>query len=144
MPWRARAGRVWMPPTRQPDYRRLLTFRTSLRRFERWSEDQARSAGLTPAQHQLLLVSKGHDDERGPTVGQVAEYLMLQHHSAVGLIDRAEAAGFVVRVKDDRDARGMRVRLTHAGDEVLAQLTRLHLEEIRRLAPIVQSLSDGA
>ena len=48
------------------------------------------------------------------------------------------------RVKDDRDARGMRVRLTHAGDEVLAQLTRLHLEEIRRLAPIVQSLSDGA
>jgi len=133
-----------MLPTRQPDYRRLLTFRTSLRRFERWSENQARSAGLTPAQHQLLLVSKGHDDEGGPTVGQVAEYLMLQHHSAVGLIDRAEAAGFVVRVQDDRDARGMRVRLTHAGDEVLAQLTRLHLEEIRRLAPIVQSLSDGA
>ena len=32
------------------DYRRLLELRTGLRRFVRWSEQQARNAGITPAQ----------------------------------------------------------------------------------------------
>ena len=74
------------------DYEDLLTLRTGLRRFLRWSEQQAEAAGLTPAQHQLLLTIRGHPDRRGPTVGEVADYLLLRHHSAVGLVDRAVAA----------------------------------------------------
>src|SRR5580658_11090764 len=42
------------------DYENLLAFRSSLRRFLHWSETQARGAGLTPAQHQLMLAVKGH------------------------------------------------------------------------------------
>ena len=42
------------------DYEDLLTLRTGLRRFLRWSEQQAEEAGLTPAQHQLLLAVRGH------------------------------------------------------------------------------------
>jgi hypothetical protein len=38
-------------------YAKLLALRTGLRRFERWSEQQAPDTGLTPAQHQLLLPS---------------------------------------------------------------------------------------
>ena len=41
------------------DYENLLAFRTSLRRFLHWSETKARDAGLTPAQHQLMLAIKG-------------------------------------------------------------------------------------
>jgi len=37
------------------DYQQLLEFRDGLRRFLHWSEQQATGAGLTPAQHQLLL-----------------------------------------------------------------------------------------
>ena len=48
------------------DYEDLLTLRTGLRRFLRWSEQQAEEAGLTPAQHQLLLAIRGHTDRRGP------------------------------------------------------------------------------
>ena len=81
------------PSPTDEDYRRLLELRTGLRRFLRWSEQHAEAAGLTPAQHQLLLAIRGHDDPRGPTVGDVAGYLMLRHHSAVGLVDRAEKAG---------------------------------------------------
>ena len=58
-------------------YARLLALRTGLRHFERWSESQARAAGLTPAQHQLLLAIRGHGDPRGPTIGEVADYLLL-------------------------------------------------------------------
>ena len=87
----------------EDDYRTLLEFRTELRRFLHWSEQQAREAGLSPAQHQLLLAVRGYPDPKGPTVNEVAEHLVLRQNSAVELIDRAEAAGYVTRVPDPSD-----------------------------------------
>lgn len=127
----------------EEDYRRLLDLRTGLRRFLHWSEQQAGGAGITGAQHQLLLAIRGLAGERGPTVGEVAEVLLLRHHSAVGLIDRAEAAGLVRRQADPEDHRVARLRLTARGSRRLEQLAALHLEELRRLAPRFQSLWDG-
>ena len=124
-------------------YRRLLALRAGLRRFEHWSEAQARAAGLTPAQHQLLLAVRGHDDPRGPKVGDVAEQLLLRHHSAVGLVDRAEAAGLLRRVRDDDDHRVVRLQLTPSGAERLATLSALHVEELRRLARQLPDLWEG-
>ncbi|HVX23581.1 MAG TPA: DUF488 family protein [Acidimicrobiales bacterium] len=115
-------------------YARLLALRTGLRRFERWSEQQARAAGLTPAQHQLLLAIRGHDDPRGPTIGEVADYLLLRHHSIVGLVDRADATGLVTRTRSEEDHRVVRLHLTEAGAERLEALSALHLEELERLA----------
>lgn len=115
-------------------YTRLLTFRTRLRRFERWSADQAQAAGLTPAQHQLLLAVRGHSDSRGPTVGDIAEYLLLRHHSAGELIQRAEAAGLVTRVRDSVDQRVIRLQLTATAAQCLQSLTELHLEELQRFS----------
>ena len=115
-------------------YARLLALRTGLRRFQQWSEQQARSAGLTPAQHQLLLAVRGHGDERGPTIGELADYLLVRHHSVVGLVDRAEAAGLVVRERGLDDHRLVRVLLTDLGAERLETLSALHLEEIERLS----------
>lgn len=115
-------------------YARLLALRTGLRHFERWSEQQAQAAGLTPAQHQLLLAIRGHGDPRGPTIGEVADYLLLRHHSTVGLVDRADAAGLVTRTRDPEDHRVVRLQLTKAGAERLEALSALHLEELERLA----------
>lgn len=125
------------------DYRRLLQFRTGLRRFLHWSAQEAESVGLTPAQHQLLLAIRGHDDSRGPTIGDVAAYLFLRHHSAVGLVDRAESAGLVERTEDQDDRRVVRLRVTEKGQGVLAALARVHMEELRRLAPEMRALWTG-
>ena len=125
------------------EYRRLLQFRIGLRRFLHWSEEQAERAGLTPAQHQLLLAIRGHEGESGPTIGDVAGYLLLRHHSAVGLVDRAEKAGLVQRHEDRGDRRVVRLRLTPLGDDMLQQLSAAHLEEIQRLTPRIQELSQG-
>ena len=125
------------------DYRRLLQFRTGLRRFLHWSEEQAERAGLTPAQHQLLLAVRGHDGDLGPTIGDVAGYLMLRHHSAVGLVDRAVKAGLVERQEDAGDRRIVRLRLTSLGERTLQQLSAAHLEEIKRLAPRIRDLTQG-
>jgi DNA-binding MarR family transcriptional regulator len=125
------------------DYESLLAFRTGLRRFLHWSEQQARDAGLTPAQHQLLLAVKGHPGTQPPTVGDLAEYLLLRHHSTVELIDRAEAGGLVERWRDPDDARVIRVRLTAAAETRLSQLSGTHLAELRRLAPMLTHLVTG-
>ena len=119
------------PRLTDDDFRELLRFRDALRRFQRWSEAAARAAGLTPAQHQLLLAVRGHDGD--PTIGDVAEHLMLRHHSAVELVDRAERAGLLHRRTDPDDRRVVHLELTADGEAHLAALAAAHLTELRRL-----------
>ena len=121
-------------PLSDATYARLLALRSGLRHFERWSAQQARAAGLTPAHHQLLLAIRGHGDPEGPTIGEVADYLLLRHHSAVGLIDRAESAGLVSRTRSEDDHRVVRLTLADEGARRLEALSALHLEELHRLA----------
>jgi DNA-binding MarR family transcriptional regulator len=125
------------------EYQRLLELRTGLRRFMHWSEERAEVAGLTGSQHQLLLVIRGHADPRGPTVGEVASYLVLRHHSAVGLVDRAARAGLVERLPDEEDHRVVRLGLSARGAEILLELSAQHLEELERLAPRMRALWAG-
>lgn len=123
------------------DYRRLLDVRDGLRRFLRWSEDQARAAGLTPAQHQLLLAVRGHGSP--PTIGEVADHLLLRHHSAVELVDRAEQGGLVRRRPDPEDHRVVRLELTARGARQLAAVAAPHREEVRRLADELRPVLEG-
>lgn len=120
------------------DFARLLGFRSGLRRFLHWSEQQAKAAGLTGAQYQLLLAIRGHGD--APSVGDVAQDLLLRHHSAVELVDRAERAGLVRRVADASDQRVVRLALTATGEASLAELAAAHLEELSRLRPSFEGL----
>lgn len=123
------------------DYRRLLEFRTGLRRFLHWSEEQAAARGVSPAQHQLLLAIRGHAGD--PTIKDLAHSLVLRHHSVVGLVDRAEAAGFVRRHPDHEDARAVRVQLTPRGNRCLEALAASHLAELERLVPRLARLWSG-
>jgi DNA-binding MarR family transcriptional regulator len=128
------------------DYQRLLRLRTNLRQYLHWSEEQAKAAGLTPAHHQLLLAIRGHDDPRGPTISDVAGYLLLRHHSAVELAQRAGALGLIRRVEDPEDRRVVRLVLTDEGAAALERLASLHLEELKRLAsglrPLLPDLTE--
>ena len=54
------------------EYQNLLAFRIGLRRFQHWSQNQARMVGLTPVQHQLLLAIKGHRGQTSPAIGDLA------------------------------------------------------------------------
>lgn len=131
-----------MRPT-DADYARLLSLRTRLRHFERWSAQQAKAAGLTPAQHQLLLAVRGHRDPAGPTIGEVADYLLLQHHSTVGLVNRAESVGLVTRTRDKDDHRVVRLHLTRTGAKRLESLSALHLQELGRLSLDLPAAAEG-
>lgn len=130
-------------PLSDADYRRLLEFRTGLRRFERWSQERAAEVDLTPAHHQLILAIRGHPDDRGPTIGDVADYLQLRHHSVVGLVDRAAAAGLVGRIDDPADARVVRLSLTPMARRRIESLAAAHVEELSRLVPELRAMWDG-
>jgi len=128
------------------DYSRLLTVRSGLRRFERWSAEQAAAHGITPGQHQLLLAIRGHagpDADAGPTIRQVSDHLLIRHHSAVELIDRCERAGLIERSRDAVDHRMVRLKLSVKGDQLLADLSGAHLEELARLTPLFEEMLDA-
>ena len=134
------AARVRRRVTKEPDYRQLAALRAGLRGYLAWAEQQASEQGLTPAQVQLALVVRAHPDPDGPTVTDLAEALLLRHHSVVGLVDRAEHAGLVTRVRDDVRLSRVHVRLTPEGADRLATLSARHAqwlaehgEEIGRL-----------
>lgn len=126
------------------DYQRLLGFRTGLRAFLKWSSDQAARAGLAPTQHQLLLAIRGHEDRsRGPTIGEVAQYLLIKPHTAAELANRAEATGLVQRNTDPDDGRLVRLRLTIRAARILESITEATLEELNRLEPRLRPIWQG-
>ena len=125
---------------RDRDYQRLLAIRTRLRQFEHWSAQQAGEQGLTGAQHQLLLAIRGHVGPDGPTIRDVADYLMIRHNTAVELVDRVQGLGLITRRRDADDHRVVRLRLSSAGLRTLESLSALHIEELARLADVIDAV----
>jgi DNA-binding MarR family transcriptional regulator len=119
-------------PLTDEQYRSLAQFRRALRVFMRFSEVSARAAGITPAQHQLLLAVRGWPSNDPPTIGELAEGLQLKPHSTLELARRAEGAGLTRLSEDRNDRRQKLVRLTTKGERKLAELSLLHRDELRR------------
>ncbi len=123
------------------DYVALADFRNALRKFLDFSQAAARAAGLTPQQHQALLAIKGFAGGDEVTVGDLADRLLLRHHSVVELVDRLGRLGLVKRKTDPRDRRRVRVFLTAKAERILSGLSTAHLAEIRQLGPYLAALN---
>jgi DNA-binding MarR family transcriptional regulator len=117
------------------EYRALADFRYQIRRFLHFSEQAAGNEGLEPQQHQMMLAIRGLETAEAPTVGQLAAYMLVRHHSAVGLIDRLEKRGLAERERSTDDRRRARVTLTNEGAAVLERLAGGHRAEMANLAP---------
>jgi len=124
----------------QADYETLSDLRYLIRRFAAFSEAEARSAGLTPRQHQALLAIRGFPGSAPATIGNLAERLSLRPHSAVGLVDRLVSKGLLRRHVDRADRRRVRLGLTRRSQALLAGLSLAHRDELRRLAPLLRGL----
>ncbi|HYT39504.1 MAG TPA: helix-turn-helix domain-containing protein [Acidimicrobiia bacterium] len=132
-----------MPPLSDEQFARILEFRVALRRFGRFSEEQAAKLDMTAAQYQLLLAIRGHGGPPAPTIADVARRLMIRHHSAVGLVDRTRDLGLVERRRDDDDHRLARLALTPLGHERVNALALAHLKELRNLAEVLGALLEA-
>jgi DNA-binding MarR family transcriptional regulator len=115
------------------DYQRLAEFRFLLRQFLEFSAQAARARGLTPPQHQALLVIRALTVSGKATVAEVARRLISRHHSTVELVDRLAALGLVRRRVDRDDRRRVTLLLTAKATRILERLSATHLEELRRV-----------
>jgi len=76
-------------------YRAIYGVLQLIQLIGRSDTDLAIEVGAAPRGGGALLAIRGHGDPRGPTIGEVADYLLLRHRSTVGLVDRADIAGLV-------------------------------------------------
>lgn len=117
------------------DYQALAEFRYQIRKFLHFSDAAIEGAGLERAQYQLMLTIKGMPDGGRPRIRDVAERMLIQHHSAVELIDRLEDGGYVRRERGQDDRREVMLALTAKGERVLGQLALHHHEALQKAAP---------
>ena len=116
----------------QGNYEALAAFRFELRRFLQFSEEMARSLGLTPQQHQALLAIRAAAGQE-MSIGVLAEQLFIQPHSASELADRLVALGLLARETAEDDRRRVRLRLTPAAEDRLSRMTTVHRDEVVRM-----------
>lgn len=122
-------------------YRALARFRHELRRFLSFSEAAAGAVGLPAQQHQALLAIAGHDGPGRPTVGHLADRLVVASHTAAELTSRMAEAGLVVKSHPPADRRRTELELTAKAETLLAGLTEAHLRELGQLeAALTQAL----
>lgn len=116
-------------------YAAIAAFRFQLRRFLVFSEAAALAAGIPPQQHQALLSVAGHVASEPPTVGTIAEQLLVAPHTAAELVSRMVEAGLLTKTRGTQDKRRMELTLTPKAEILLSQLTAAHLEELRTMEP---------
>ncbi|MGB2669100.1 MAG: MarR family transcriptional regulator [Candidatus Acidiferrum sp.] len=116
---------------REAEYGALAELRCRIRQFLRGSDQAAEAAGLEPQQYQMLLAIRGLPDPNEASIRRLAERLFLRHHSAVGLIDRLAARGFVRRKPSVRDHRQLCVVLLPRGQRALERVVHERLHELR-------------
>lgn len=122
----------WVKPAKLAE---LAEFRYQLRRFLNFSEVASEAAGISAQQYQLLQVIAAMPTGQECSISYVAGRMVVRHHSAVELVDRAEKAGLVKRVADESDHRRSLVEITPKGMEVVSQLVAKHLIEVETTGP---------
>ena len=124
------------------DVARVAEFRAALRRFLRRSERIARSSGLTPQRHLLLLMIKGAPDgsERS-TVTDLAKRLQLAQSTVTELVARCEQAGLVEREGAPHDQRVSYIRVTDEGSQRLAAVARAAAHDREQLLALIRTLA---
>jgi DNA-binding MarR family transcriptional regulator len=123
------------PAVDDADYARLAALRAGVRGYLAWAEQCANEHGLTPAQVQLALAVRASGDPNGPTLTELAQTLLLRHHSVVGLVDRAEQAGLVQRIRDDVQLSRVHVQLTPDGTQLFEAISAQHLRWLAEFGP---------
>jgi DNA-binding MarR family transcriptional regulator len=109
--------RIWL---------RLLTCATQIEKIVK--AKLRREFGTSLARFDVLAQLDRFPD--GLTMSDVSRHLMVSNGAITGLVDKLEAAGWVVREDQTQDKRRVVVRLTPAGRAQFRRMARRHEEWI--------------
>ena len=142
--WGARTAARGDDPAELVDYQQAASLRAAIRLFLRRGENVARSAGLTPQRHLLLLMIKGAPDgsERA-TITELVERLQLRQNTVTELVMRAEEAGLIMREPAPTDRRSVHLRLSAEGERRLAQTVTALRGDREHLVHVIAKQENG-
>jgi DNA-binding MarR family transcriptional regulator len=122
------------------DYETIARFRYEVRTFLAFSEIEANRSGLTSQQYQALMAIRGFSIRTSVSIGDLARYMLIRHHTAVELVDRMVRLKIINRTTDPSDRRRVLLELTTAGERRLRRLYQIHVHELRTMGPTLTKM----
>ena len=122
------------------DYETIARFRYELRQFLAFSEIEANRSGLTAQQYQALMAIRGFSIREPVSIGDLARYMLVRHHTAVELVDRMVRLKIISRRTDPSDGRRVLLELTAEGERRLRRLYQIHVHELRSMGPTLTKM----
>src|SRR6266446_4097630 len=107
-------------PFESPQEEALLSIMRTSDRLQIRSARLLREHGLTPSQYNILRILRG--EGKSLPILEIASRTVAVVPGITGLIDRLEQAGFVNRVRCEKDRRVIYVALADRGTTILATL----------------------
>lgn len=118
---------------------RMSQMRWQVRRFLRFGEDAAKSAGVTALQYYMMLHTQGFPGRTWASIGELAQRLQTAPHGVVALVSRCEQLGLVVRRDNADDGRMVEVHLTAKGRRVVDKVARMNQAQLDTLAAVIDA-----
>ena len=113
--------------------------------FVAFADENAKKAGLTSQQFQVLLAIKGFSRQKPMFVGELAKLMLIKHHTTVELVDRMAKLELLRRTVDANDNRRVLVTLTKKGLRLLEKVASVNFRHLgsssRTLSRISKILS---
>src|SRR6266404_144544 len=125
-------------PFESPQEEALLSIVRTSDRLQIRSARLLREHGLTPSQYNILRILRG--EGKPLPILEIAGRMIAVVPGITGLIDRLEQAGFVNRVRCEKDRRVIYVALTHQALNTLAALDEpLAAQNEELMSPLSQA-----
>ncbi len=131
-------------PLSERNFRALGEFRHQIRRFVAERAHAARAAGIDPQQYQVLLILKAWNKDEPPSIGAIADSMLLRHHTVVELLDRMAAKRFIRRQRSRSDRRVVSIAIQPRGEAILKTLAISNRQELAgSLRELLQALESA-
>lgn len=93
--------------------------------------------GLTSGRFHLLMLLKRQEPVHALSPSELAKRTGVTRGTMTQFIDAIEKDGFVKRVEDPKDRRGMLVQLTEAGEARLKEVLPTHIERMQHYTRVL-------
>ncbi len=95
--------------------------------------------GLTSGRFHLLMLLKRQEPVHALSPSDLAKKTGVTRGTMTQFIDAIEKDGFVKRVEDPKDRRGMLVELTPVGESKLATIIPIHIQRMEHYTRVLNS-----